>query len=230
MATKYIEGVGDTNTTAASIVTQLKSDDASHTPFVYDLVNGVMKFYDRVNSAVRTLVSIDGTETLTSKTLTSPVINGATGAGQVITKSCLLTENGAATSYTATFAIPAGAVVHNIRVIAQALWNGTSASLSVGDTASGTGYFNAVNVKATDLLVGEVLETSDESLWGGKNGAYLVAATGQRGPTATNFGKYYAAGSNIVAVVTPGAADGTLGRTLVEVEYSIPTAVAQVTV
>lgn len=176
------------------------------------------------------LVDTTSTQTLSGKTLTSPVINGATGGGTVITKSCLLTENGAGTSYTATFAIPAGAVLHNIRVIAQALWNGTSASLKVGDTADDDGYFVGVDLKATDLLVGEVLSAEDGDLWGGKNGAYLVAASGRRGPTSSNFGQYYAAGSNITAIVTPGAADGSAGRTLVEVEYSIPTAVAQVTV
>lgn len=177
------------------------------------------------------VIDASTTQSITgAKTFTSPVLNAATGTGQVITKSCLLTEASAATSYTATFAIPAGAVLHNIRVIAQALWNGTSATLKVGDTADDDGYFIGVNVKATDLLVNEVLSVEDGDLWGGKNGAYLVAATGQRGPTATNFGQYYAAGSNITAIVTPGAADGTLGRTLVEVEYSIPTSVTQVAV
>jgi hypothetical protein len=197
-----------------------------------DSADNKLKFNDYSGSAgtVRSVVTEDQTQTLTNKTLTSPVINGATGGGAVVTKSCLLTENGAATSYTATFAIPAGAVLHNIRVIAQALWNGTSATLKVGDTADDDGYFIGVNLKATDLLVGEVLSVEDGDLWGGKNGAYLVSGTGQRGPVATNFGQYYAAGSNITAIVTPGAADGTLGRTLVEVEYSIPTNVAQVVV
>lgn len=176
------------------------------------------------------VIDASTSQTLTNKTLTSPILNGSTGTGQIITKSCLLTENGAGTSYTATIAVPAGAVVHNIRVIPQVLWNGTSASLVVGDTASSNGYFTTTNLKATDLLVGEVLESSDESLWGGVNGAYLVSATGRRGPTSSNFGKYYVAGSNIIAVVTPGAADGTAGRTLFEVEYSIPVNVAQVTV
>lgn len=170
------------------------------------------------------------TQTLTNKTLTSPVINGATGGGQVITKSCRFVENGAATSYTASFVIPAGAILHNIRVIAEVLWNGTSASLKVGDTADDDGYFVGVDLKATDLLVGEVLSAEDGDLWGGKNGVYLVAATGRRGPTSTNFGQYYAAGTTITAVVTPGAADGSAGRTVVEVEYSVPTNVAQVVV
>lgn len=192
------------------------------------VVSGIV--YGNVSGSAVPIIDASTAQTLTNKTLTSPVLNGASGAGQVVTKSVLLTENGAGTSYTGTIAIPAGAVVQHVRVIAQALWNGTSASLNVGDTASGSGYFSGVNLKATDLLVGEVLDTSDESLWGGKNGAYLVSATGQRGPTSSNFGQYYAAGSNIVAVVTPGAADGSAGRTLVVVEYTIPTAVAQVAV
>lgn len=177
------------------------------------------------NGTVLTLADTSTVQTLTNKIITSP-----SGTGVYVTKSVLFTENGAGTSYTGTIPIPAGAVLTHVRVIGEVLWNGTSASLSVGDTASGTGYFSAVNLKATDLLIGEVLDSSDESLWGGKNGAYLVSATGQRGPTTSNFGQAYVAGSNIVGVVTPGAADGTAGRTLLVVEYVIPTAIAQVTV
>lgn len=176
------------------------------------------------------IIDASTSQTLTNKTLTSPVINGASGAGAVVTLAGVLTENGAATSYTLTFPIPAGAILHNVRVIPQVLWNGTSASLKVGDTADDDGYFVGVDLKATDLLVGEVLSAEDGDLWGGKNGAYLVAASGRRGPTSSNFGQYYLAGSNITAIVTPGAADGSAGRTVVEVEYSIPTAVAQVAV
>lgn len=182
------------------------------------------------NGTTYTLVTTGHTQTLTNKTLTSPTINSASGSGQVITESGILTENGAATSYTLSFTIPAGAILHNIRVIPKVLWNGTSASLDVGDTADPNGYFASVDLKATDLLVGEVLASANDDLWGGKNGAYLNATSGQRGPTSTNFGQYYAAGSTITAVVTPGAADGTAGRTVVEVEYTIPTTVTQVTV
>lgn len=196
--------------------------------FVYDIVDNTFKF--NAAGTIKTLADTSTAQTLTNKTLTSPVINGASGAGAVVTLAGVLTENGAATSYTLTFPIPAGAILHNVRVIPQVLWNGTSASLKVGDTADDDGYFVGVDLKATDLLVGEVLSAEDGDLWGGKNGAYLVAATGRRGPTSSNFGQYYLAGSNITAIVTPGAADGSAGRTVVEVEYSIPTAVAQVTV
>lgn len=183
--------------------------------FGVDLDDNRLKYNDgsSANGTVRTLLSESGD-----------------GASQVVTKAALLTENGAATSYTASFAIPAGAVLHNIRVIARALWDGTSATLKAGDAVDDDGYFVGVNLKASDLLVGEVLSVEDGDLWGGKNGAYLVAASGQRGPVATNFGQYYPAGTTIKAIVTPGAADGSAGRTLVEVEYSIPTVVAQVVV
>lgn len=181
-------------------------------------------------SAGGSIVGSTATQTLTNKTLTSPALTAPSGTGFTVTRVGTLTENGAATSYTITVAIPAGAILEDILVIPRVLWNGTSASLTVGDTASANGFFTATNLKATDLLVGEVLSITDESLWGGVNGAYLVAATGRRGPTSSNFGLSYVAGSNINFVVTPGAADGTLGRTDCVVRYHTGVAVTQVTV
>lgn len=177
-------------------------------------------------------LSFDGTTPvagqITGATITSPTITGATVAvtgaattGVMVTKSVRISEASAATSYTATVAIPAGAVLHSVKLIAEVLWNGTSATAKVGDTADDDGYFTGVNLKATDLLVGEVLDHAHSTLWGGKEGAYIVAATGRRGPTSSNFGMYYAAGSNITCIVTPGAADGTAGRTVLCVTYSV---------
>jgi hypothetical protein len=157
-------------------------------------------------------------------------VTGDTTSGVVVSKSARLVENGAGTSYTATIPVPAGAVIQDIQLIAEALWNGTSASAKVGDTADDDGYFTGVNLKATDLVVGEMLSAKHSTLWGGKEGAYLVAATGRRGPTATNFGQYYAAGSNITCIVTPGAADGSAGRTVLSVTYSVGEVIAQVAV
>ena len=170
--------------------------------------------------------------TLTTPTLASPVLtapNGATSTGVMITKSVLFSEDATSTSHTGTVAIPAGAIVHNISINAGALWNPTtSATLKVGDTASDNGYFTGVNLKATDLLVGEVLSTTNSTLWGGKEGAYLVAATGQRGPVTTNFGQYYAAGSNILGTITVVAPNATAGRTIMSVTYSVGAAIAPV--
>lgn len=73
--------------------------------------------------------------------------------------------------------------------------------------------------------VGEVLDTEVEELWGGKQGAYLVAATGRRGPTTDNFGQYYAAGSEIIGTITVTTPGATTGRTYMEVIYSVGTSV-----
>lgn len=166
--------------------------------------------------------------TITTPSVTSPAVTGDATTGIMVAKRVRFVEAAAGTSYVGTIPIPAGAVVHSIKVIAEVLWNGTSASLKVGDTADDDGYFASVNLKATDLLVGEVLETTESSLWGGKEGAYLVAATGRRGPTTSNFGMYYSAGSNIIGTITPGAADGTAGRTVLTVVYSVGESITQV--
>lgn len=193
---------------------------------------------------------VDGTElpggTLASPTLTTPTVSGGTFTGDPafsgnpeytgdptgisVVKQGVLTENGAAASYTLTVPIPAGATVHDILIIPRVLWNGTSASLKVGDTADDDGFFTGVNLKATDLVVGEVLSIKESTLWGGKEGVYLVAATGRRGPTSSNFGLHYAAGSNLTFIVTPGAADGSAGRTQVVVIYSVGEVLSQVVV
>lgn len=146
-------------------------------------------------------------------------ITGATGG--IITKIVQYTEDATSLTHTGTVTLPAGAWLHNIQVNNQVLWTGGTATMKVGDTADDDGYFTGVNLKATDLLVGEILDTTPSTSWGGKEGAYLVAATGQRGPTATNFGKYYIAGSNITGIITVGTPATTVGRTQMIVTYSV---------
>lgn len=195
-------------------------------------------------SARKTAVDTNSTQTLTNKTLTSPTlsspslttpsmtsptITGSAGTGFAIVKKCTLTETGVAGPYTCTIPVPAGAVIEDIQVIPRVLWNGTSATLNVGDTADPDGYFAAFDLKATDLLVGEMLSAKHGDLWGGKNGAYLVAATGRRGPTTSNFAMSYVAGSNILFAVTAGAADGSAGRTDCVVIYSTGETITQTT-
>lgn len=178
-----------------------------------------------------TLATLAGAESLTNKTLTSPVITapaGATSTGLMITKRVLFTENATNTIHTGTVTLPAGAWLHSIEVTNQVLWGATTAVLKVGDTADDDGYFVGVDCKATDLLVGEVLSTAETTRWGGKNGAYLVSATGRRGPTATNFSQYYVAGSDIVGVMTVGTPAATTGRTIMSVTYSVGEALSAV--
>jgi hypothetical protein len=148
--------------------------------------------------------------------------------GGVISRRFLFTEDATSTTHTATCPIPAGAILHGIEVLNEVLWGAASASLKVGDTADDDGYFVGVDCKATDLVVGEVLDTQSSTLWGGKEGAYLVAATGRRGPTSANFSKYYKAGSNITGIMTVGTPAVTTGRTHMIVKYSVPSAEAAV--
>jgi hypothetical protein len=150
--------------------------------------------------------------------------------GAIITKMVQFAETATGLTHTGTVPIPAGAILLGIDVIPQVLWGGGTVAMNVGDSASGTGYFSGINLKATDALVGEVFDTNASELWGGKQGAYLVAATGQRGPTASNFGKLYVAGSNIVGVITVTTPAVNTGRTTMVVRYCIPQAIAPVVV
>lgn len=134
------------------------------------------------------------------------------------------TEDGSGTSYTGAVALPAGSLLLDIYVFSTVLWDGTSASAIVGDDTDPNGFFDAVNLKATNLLVGEILQMSNSEYWGGLEGAYLTAATG------TRTAYYYAAADNITMVVTPGAADGSAGRSFMYVHYATPVLVASTNV
>jgi hypothetical protein len=156
------------------------------------------------------------------QTIVSPVITGDAIGGVVVAKTVNFVADATSVTHTATIAIPAGATLLDILVSAGVLWGAAAAVLKVGDTADDDGYFIGVDLKATDLLVGEVISVSGSTgNWGGKNGAYLVAATGRRGPAATNFGAHYPAGSNILATVTVTTPAVTTGRTYLTVFYAV---------
>jgi hypothetical protein len=148
-------------------------------------------------------------------------------AAGLITKAVLFTENATNTIHTGTVVVPAGAILHDIEIINYILWTATSASLKVGDSVDDDGYFAAVNLKATDLVVGEVLRLSDSGAWGSEEGVYLTSA-GRRGAVATNFGTYMAAGTSIIGVITVGTPATTVGRTIMRVSYSVPVLTAAV--
>lgn len=148
------------------------------------------------------------------------LVNRNMGNSGMKTVVVSFTEDATSTTHTGSVVLPAASWLHNIQVLSQALWTGGTAVMKVGDTADDDGYFIGVDLKATDLLVGEVLDTTPSTSWGGKEGAYLVAATGRRGPTSSNFAKYYAAGSTITGVVTVGTPATTAGRTFMAVTYS----------
>ncbi len=135
----------------------------------------------------------------------------AAAAYQVVESEVLFTEAGAGT-YTGTIALPAGSRIIDIGVDGIALWTaGTSASMIVGDAGDDNGFFVATNLKATELLAGEINNLEHP---GGMAGAYI--ASEQRV-------LYSATARNIIGVVTSVGA-GTAGRTRMYVVYANPTA------
>lgn len=154
----------------------------------------------------------------------------AAGEGAVISKTVTFTENATNTLHTGTVTIPAGATIHDIKIATTVLWAATGAvTLNVGDSFDSDGYFAAFNLKAADLLVGEVLSINNSENWGGKQGAYLVAATGRKGNVQTgNSGVYYGVADSVIGVISVGTPASTAGRTFMTVTYSVGTVVEAV--
>lgn len=141
------------------------------------------------------------------------------GGYQTLTQEVTFTETSGGGTYTGTMALPAGARIIDIGCDGQALWNSAGAcALIVGDGADPDGFFISTDLKAIDLLAGEINNLEHP---GGKAGVYIAAE--QRN-------LYSASARNIIAVVTQASGTGTAGRTRVYVTYSVPTAVAAVKV
>jgi hypothetical protein len=171
-------------------------------------------------------VSINGT--LYNVPMASAAANDLPGV--VIAKTALFTEDATSLTHTATFPLPAGATLLDIIVTPQVLWTGGTAAFTCGDAAAATGWFTAVNLKATDLLLGERLQASGGTHgWGGKNGTYLVDASGVfGGVVAPNISGYYTTASSVIGVVTVTTPATTVGRTRMTVLYSLGSAVTPV--
>lgn len=137
--------------------------------------------------------------------------------GTAQTREVLFQEAGAAGVYTGSVTIPAGATLHDIIVNGVALWTaGTSAAMIVGDAADPNGYYDAVDLKATDLLAGESISFA---LAGGQAGAYI--ANSQVSP------RYSASERVITGQVTTVGTTATAGRTRMTVIYSVPSSTNQ---
>jgi len=134
-------------------------------------------------------------------------------ADQVFAKEITFVEEGAGV-YTGSVNLPAGATLVDIIVHAVALWDaGTSAALIVGDVADPNGFYDAVNLKAADLLAGESISFSHA---GGKQGADLDVADG-------HVRRRYLPGARVVTGEVTSVGAGTAGRTRITVLYSKPT-------
>lgn len=141
---------------------------------------------------------------------------GANGlVGGVTHAEVLFTEAGAGT-YTGTISLPAGSRIIDIGVDGIALWNSAGAvTMIVGDTDD-NGFFTSTDLKATDLLAGEINNLEHP---GGKAGVYI--ASEQRV-------LYSASARDIIGVVTVASGSGTTGRTRLYVVYAVVDAAAAV--
>ena len=148
----------------------------------------------------------------------------ATAANLNLTKmyeqTVLFTEAGEGT-YTGAISLPAGAVIQDVIIHAIALWAAaTSAAMIVGDAADPNGFYDAVNLKATDLLAGESLSFA---FAGGKQGADVdLVATG------FHIRRRYLAGARVISGVITTVGAGTAGRTIMTVVYTVPVTTAAV--
>lgn len=146
-----------------------------------------------------------------------PVISGGTvdQPGRILFEEVTFTETTGAGTYTGSVTVPANAWIHDIVIYGVVLWTATtSATMKVGDVADDDGWYTGINLKGTDLLADEVISFNQS---GGKEGVYLVQATGLLNTS-------YSASARVISgiVITVGAA-GSAGRTRMLVFYTDPT-------
>ena len=140
---------------------------------------------------------------------------GSTSGYLVETQEVTFTETSGAGTYTGTMSLPAGSRIIDIGCDGIALWNSAGAcALVVGDAGSANGFFASTDLKATDLLAGEINNIEHP---GGKAGTYLASEA---------RALYSAAARDVIAVVTQASGTGTAGRTRVYVVYVVSTPVA----
>lgn len=154
---------------------------------------------------------------INTPSLVLPGVSLSAGIAPVVMELRTITETTAAGTYTASVTVPAGALIVDIKLWSTALWTaGTSATGKVGDATDDDGWFTAVNMKATDLLVGEEINLIQT---GGKEGAYLSLTTGLRSAA-------YAAAARVVSCIVTTVGTGSAGRSFFAVLYTLPTATA----
>lgn len=226
-------------------VTPGQTGTAKASPIYMDSDTGTLKVVPGATGTTEVeLVDVSTAQTLTNKTLTTPVISGVVtnvspvvtgdaGSGIVFAKTVLFTEDATTTTYTGTIVVPAGATLLDIYVIPQVLWTDSSAAIIVGDANSTNGWFASTNLNATDLVLGERLQASqavatDGSYGGGKEGTYVTTAGRFGQQSTTMIGGYCPTAYNVVGVVTVSSPSGTAGRTRLTVLWTLGEAVAPV--
>lgn len=173
-----------------------------------------------VTSTAAELNALDGiTATPTELNALDGIPAGATAGNLVVAEEVTFTEAGD-TTYTGTVSVPAGAYILNVIVQAISVWDdGTSAAMIVGDGDDPNGFYDAVDLKATDLTDGQTINFAKT---GGVEGAYFSG-------TASHInGLYNGSARDVTGVVTTGGQNGSAGVTRMCVVYVIPTASAAV--
>ena len=151
-----------------------------------------------------------------------PVISGGVVGqpGRIMFEEVTFTEAGAAGVYTGSVTVPGNSWLLDIKIFNTVYWTaGTSAAMIVGDVADPNGWYDAIDLKATDIVdaSGGNAEVIDFNNPGGQEGAYLVTATGERA-------LMYAATARIITgEVTTVGTTATAGRTRMVVIYTDPT-------
>lgn len=127
-------------------------------------------------------------------------------------KRVIFQAEGAAGVYTGSVVVPAGATLVDIVVQNVALWTaGTAAAMIVGDATDPNGFYDAVDLKATDLLAGQTVRFADQ---GGVAGAYLISTH--------QLGLYSAAARTITGEITTTGTASSVGTTIMDVYWADP--------
>jgi len=121
----------------------------------------------------------------------------------------------AAGTWTATWTIPARAVITDIILCGVALWNaGTTAVLDVGDADDPDGWFSQVDLKGSELSVDAAVNFSHS---GNVEGAYLTSADTA---SAATTNRYSASEKTITATITTVGTAVSTGETIITVKYA----------
>ena len=152
-----------------------------------------------------------------------PVISGGVVGqpGRILFQEATFTEGGAAGTVTATITVPQNSWLLDIKLYNLTYWGaGTSAKMLVGDAVDPNGWFDDINLLTTDIVdfsTDTHAEVIDFNNPGGKEGVYLVTATGERELMYSTLERV------ITGLVTTVGTTSTAGRTRMVVIYTDPT-------
>ena len=149
----------------------------------------------------------------------------AAGPNTVMAESLYFVETGAGV-YSGSITVPANTLLVDVIVHAEALWAaGTSAALIVGETADPNGLFDAVDLKATDLLAGESISFDHTGAQQGADVDIFTETVNTAvidNPALQHLRRrMLTTARNLTAEVT-SVGVGTTGRTLVTFLYCLP--------